>query len=88
MITIIEISQFMSPHLKYLHNELVNCILSASDGWVVSLHIAADLWELLDTLMPRIRAISYSVICFEFKVARGNSQQTAVSGFTVSKSFQ
>lgn len=81
MITIIEISQFTSPHPKYLHNELVNCILSASDGWVVSLHIAADLGELSTTLMPRICAISYSVICFEFKVVRGSSPANSCKWF-------
>jgi len=72
MITIIEISLFISPHPKYLYNEVVISILP-SDGWVASLCIAADPGELWCSLMPRICVISYSVICFGFKVVRANS---------------
>lgn len=86
MIKIIEISQFISLHPKYLYNELANCILS-SDGWVGGLCFETDLEELSCSLMPRIGVISYSVICFGFKVVRGNSPAISLSAFAVSKSF-
>lgn len=81
MITIIKISRFISPHPKHLYNELVNCILSAPNGWVASLCISADLGELSCSLVPRICVISYSVICFEFKVVRGNSPAISYKWF-------
>lgn len=87
MITIIEISQFISPHPKYLYNELVNCILS-SDGWVGSLCFTTDLGELSCSLMPRICVISYSVICFGFKVVRGNSPAISPKWFCSEQVFQ
>lgn len=88
MITIMEISRFISPHPKYLYKELVNCILSSSDGWVASLCIGADPRELSCSLMPRICVISYSVICFGFKVVKANSPAISPKWFSSDQVFQ